>query len=210
MACDACVAAINHAHLALWRAEQQQNRRGQTQLNELQVIELLDEKVCQFGLPASKGGKLLDVSPGSVWHDYGVKLVDAGPLAGQLILDGPGLPNNSRLSGVTATGASTLPGRLSRRCSEIVAEIGELELYERLRSSFDSNGGSKVLQEDAASAYALCSEELSWCGHTTLQPNTIQKKKQKKQKKQKKKKTPAKKKKKKTPAKKDNKSRAEL
>ena len=80
------------------------------------------------------------MDPDSFWHDYGVKLVDGGPREGEKVLDGDGLPQNQQLPGVKRGGGSTLPGRLSRRCAEIIGEVGEEELY-LLRSIFMSTWG---------------------------------------------------------------------
>eukprot|EP01048_Picozoa_sp_COSAG05_P010401 COSAG05_NODE_912_length_6631_cov_192.387171_3_plen_218_part_00 len=179
MACDACIATITHAQIALERAEFQQrftqsggHRRvppGRP-LAGWRVLSILEEDICQFSLPAVKGGKMLDVSPGAFWHSYGVKLVDSGPTAGDKVLDGPALPHNTKLSGVSATGASTLPGRLSRRCSEITSEIGELELYEKLRAAPDwgalAGGVDETITAVAASARQLCSDDVKWCAET--------------------------------------------
>ena len=110
-----------------------------------------------------------DVDPDSFWHDYGVKLVDGGPREGEKVLDGGGLPQNQQLPGVKRGGGSTLPGRLSRRCAEIIGEVGEEELYHLLREGWADEGASAAAEEEGVhvaegTAAAVCGELSSWCG----------------------------------------------
>ena len=110
-----------------------------------------------------------DVDPDSFWHDYGVKLVDGGPREGEKVLDGGGLPQNQQLPGVKRGGGSTLPGRLSRRCAEIIGEVGEEELYHLLREGWADEGASAAAGEEGVhvaegTAAVVCGELSSWCG----------------------------------------------
>ena len=105
------------------------------------------------------------------------------------------LPANKKLPGVKRGGGSTLPGRLSRRCAELVGEIGEDELYALLRSDWQDNFAQV---EDEASfgnlermEAVVCTELSTWCGRNKNERSkkknksktTKKKQKQKKQKK---------------------------
>ena len=93
-------------------------------------------------------------------------------------------------------GGSTLPGRLSRRCAELVGEIGEDEFYALLRELWvnDGVGAGEVaeLSENSRDPYGgltqieevVCTELTTWCGGTKG-PKPKKKKKQSKVKKQK-------------------------
>jgi hypothetical protein len=109
------------------------------------------------------------------------------------------LPANKKLPGVKRGGGSTLPGRLSRRCAELVGEIGENELYALLREHGpnDSIGARQSAEssENSGDPYSglqqieevVCTELTTWCG-SKKGPKTKKKKKQSKVKKEKSKK----------------------
>jgi hypothetical protein len=97
------------------------------------------------------------------------------------------LPANKKLPGVKRGGGSTLPGRLSRRCAELVGEVGEDELYALLRNSWSDTEGGVEAADGAYGGEALevvegvvCTELSSWCGEGEGGKSKGKKKKKKK------------------------------
>ena len=76
------------------------------------------------------------------------------------------------MPGTKRIGDTTLPGRLGRRCAEIVGDIGEFELYSTLRAAEDWGSLGQLESDEGigkipSAISSVCSEMTSWCQDTT-------------------------------------------
>lgn len=113
MTCDACTAIAYQMSKALKKGETKKPSLKGKPLPESEIIDLL-ENVCEE----------------NIWESYGLKAVN-----GINRLSGDGLEAKD-VPGMMQ-GGGKWPGRLSRKCSTMVGDIGEDELYSEYRKTKD-------------------------------------------------------------------------
>lgn len=174
--CDACGAVAWQLRRSVRTAEASQSGR---RLSEAQLLEIFEDRACTK----------------ETFGPYGLKNPQGGS---QRVLDGPGA-EGAGLKGGRVSGG-TFPNKLARRCSEIVGEFDEMELYNLLgdggatqadealikQMQSEPAGGPSTPPVDVALRDALCAGR--WCETDGANGQGLSKKKQRTKKKKKKKK----------------------
>eukprot|EP01052_Picozoa_sp_SAG31_P042841 SAG31_NODE_6934_length_1844_cov_2.869341_2_plen_206_part_00 len=115
--CDSCRGIAHQMNSGLLKAEKRKSKTGK-KLNAAELIDTFESRICVK----------------KTFEDYGIKgLADPQPGQPDKMLNGPGTHVFKLDVPGVIQGGGKWPNRLVDRCSELVGEIGDEELYQLYR-----------------------------------------------------------------------------